>query len=101
MSLIGRLTLSSGCATVFAISLSYSAFAYDGQNCSAPGICLEPHPGYPDTIAGSKYDPKLDPNEVAKQSASERAMEERNKQRVDNFAKTGKFIYDVKNIPAD
>ncbi|MEJ0092724.1 MAG: methanol dehydrogenase [Methylocella sp.] len=93
--------LFGGCATVFALSLSHPAAAYDGQNCSAPGICWEPHPGYPDIIAGSKYDPKLDPNEVVKQSVSERDMEARNKLRVNNFVKTGKFIYDVKNIPAE
>ncbi len=101
MSMIGRLMLSGGCAAAFALALSLPAAAYDGQNCSAPGICWEAHPGYPEKIAGSKYDPKLDPAEVEKQGASERAMEARNKLRVDNFAKTGKFIYDVKNISAE
>jgi len=76
-----------------------SAGAYDGQNCSAPGVCWEAKPGYPAQIAGSKYDPKHDPKEIAKQGNSITQMEARNKMRVDYFKKTGKFIYDVDKIP--
>jgi len=75
-----------------------SALAYDGTNCKAPGNCWEPKPGYPAKIAGSKYDPKIDPNEIAKQDASERQMEARNAKRVEHFRKTGKFVYDIDKI---
>ena len=44
-----------------------AAYAYDGTNCKAPGNCWEPKPGFPDKIAGSKYDLKHDPKEIAKQ----------------------------------
>ncbi|MCK0197956.1 methanol dehydrogenase [cytochrome c] subunit [Ancylobacter sp. 6x-1] len=74
------------------------ALAYDGTNCRAPGNCWEPKPGFPAVIAGSKFDPKHDPKELAKQSESIRGMEERNAQRVANFKKTGKWEYDVKKI---
>jgi len=75
-----------------------SALAYDGTNCKAPGNCWEPKPGYPAKIAGSKYDPKIDPNEVAKQDASERQMEARNAKRTEHLRKTGKFVYDIDKI---
>jgi methanol dehydrogenase (cytochrome c) subunit 2 len=74
------------------------ALAYDGQTCKAPGNCWEPKPGFPEKVAGSKYDPKHDPKEIAKQADSIKQMEERNKKRVDNFKKTGKFEYDVAKI---
>lgn len=76
-----------------------SAFAYTGTECKEPGNCWQPKPGYPDMIAGTKYDPKHDPKEVAKQQESINAMEDRNRQRVEHFKKTGEFIYDVKKIP--
>ncbi len=86
-------------ATGLALSLAASAsFAYDGINCKAPGNCWEAKPGYPDKVAGSKYDPKHDPAELNKQSESIKAMEARNKLRVDNFNKTGKFVYKVEDI---
>lgn len=75
-----------------------AALAYDGTKCKAPGNCWEPKPGYPAKVAGSKYDPKHDPKELAKQSISMKSMEERNKMRADHFAKTGKWVYDVKKI---
>lgn len=75
-----------------------SALAYDGTKCKAPGNCWEPKPGFPDKVEGSKYDPKHDPKELAKQGASIQAMEERNKKRVENFKKTGKWEYDVSKI---
>lgn len=74
------------------------AYAYDGTHCKAPGNCWEPKPGYPDKVAGSKYDPKHDPNELNKQSQSIKAMEERNRKRAEYFAKTGKFVYKVDDI---
>ena len=75
-----------------------AAQAYDGTKCKEPGNCWEPKPGFPAKIAGSKYDPKHDPKELAKQSASMKSMEERNKLRADNFKKTGKWVYDVSKI---
>lgn len=78
--------------------LAVSAYAYDGQKCSEPGVCWEPKPGYPDKVLGSKYDPKHDPNELNKQSQSIKEMEARNAKRQENFAKTGKFEYDVEEI---
>jgi methanol dehydrogenase (cytochrome c) subunit 2 len=78
-----------------------SALAYDGTNCKAPGNCWEPKPGFPDKIAGSKYDPKHDPKEIAKQQASVEAMEQRNQKRVAYFKKTGRWIYEVDKIPTE
>jgi len=78
--------------------MSYSAIAYDGQNCSEPGVCWEPKPGYPEKVAGSKYDPKHDVNELNKQAQSVIEMEERNKKRQEHLAKTGNFVYDVDDI---
>ncbi|MCX7089388.1 MAG: methanol dehydrogenase [cytochrome c] subunit [Methylococcales bacterium] len=78
--------------------LAVSAQAYDGQKCSEPGVCWEPKPGYPDKVLGSKYDPKHDPAELNKQSESIKEMEARNGKRQQNFAKTGKFEYDVEEI---
>ncbi|MGR7996691.1 MULTISPECIES: methanol dehydrogenase [cytochrome c] subunit [unclassified Xanthobacter] len=84
-----------------ALATSGAALAYDGTNCRAPGNCWEPKPGYPDKVAGSKYDPKHNPKELNKQSESITAMEARNQQRVEHFKKTGQFVYDVKKIPAN
>ncbi|CAA2137876.1 methanol dehydrogenase [Hyphomicrobium sp. ghe19] len=75
-----------------------AALAYDGQHCKASGNCWEPKPGFPDKVAGTKYDPKHDPKELAKQSTALKAQEERNKLRADNFKKTGKWVYDVSKI---
>jgi methanol dehydrogenase (cytochrome c) subunit 2 len=77
-----------------------SASAYDGTKCKAPGNCWEPKPGFPEKVEGSKYDPKHDPKELAKQQTSIQGMEERNKKRVEYFKKTGKWEYDVAKIPA-
>ncbi|MDO9141914.1 MAG: methanol dehydrogenase [cytochrome c] subunit [Methylobacter sp.] len=85
-------------AGVVLAALSYSAIAYDGQNCKEPGVCWEPKPGYPEKVAGSKYDPKHDVNELNKQAQSVIEMEERNKKRQEHLAKTGKFVYDVDDI---
>ncbi len=83
---------------VIAAGLSTSALAYDGTNCKEPGVCWEPKPGYPDKVAGSKYDPKHDVNELNKQAQSVKEMEARNEKRRLNFVKTGKFVYDVEEI---
>ena len=91
-------SIAFGIVAVAAVAMAAPASAYDGTKCKAPGNCWEPKPGFPDKIAGSKYDPKLDPKEVAKQDASEREMEARNAQRVENFRKTGKFVYEVEKI---
>ena len=82
-------------ATLFVLGLSGAANAYDGTKCKEPGVCWEPKPGYPEKVAGSKYDPKHDPNELNKQSQSIKEMEERNAKRTEVLAKTGKFVYDV------
>ncbi|MFG1402973.1 methanol dehydrogenase [cytochrome c] subunit [Xanthobacter sediminis] len=92
------MTAIAAAGTVLAAS---GAFAYDGTSCRAPGDCWEPKPGYPDKVAGSKYDPKHSPTELNKQSQSIAAMEERNKKRVEYFQKTGKFVYDVSKIPTN
>ncbi|MDO9104620.1 MAG: methanol dehydrogenase [cytochrome c] subunit [Methylovulum sp.] len=83
---------------VVAAGLSFSILAYDGTNCKEPGVCWEPKPGYPDKVAGSKYDPKHDVNELNKQAQSVKEMEARNEKRRLNFVKTGKFVYDVEEI---
>ena len=91
----------TGAALVGAIALAFAAggaLAYDGTKCKAPGNCWEPKPGYPDKVKGSKYDPKHDPKELAKQGTSIKEMEARNAKRSENFKKTGKWVYDVSKI---
>jgi methanol dehydrogenase (cytochrome c) subunit 2 len=91
----------TGVALAGALALALSAggaLAYDGTNCKAPGNCWEPKPGYPEKVKGSKYDPKHDPKELAKQGDSEREMEKRNALRSENFKKTGKWVYDVSKL---
>ena len=87
-----------GAAAAATLIAATSAFAYDGTKCKAAGNCWEPKPGYPDKVAGSKYDPKHSPAELKKQGDSMKAMEERNKKRADAFKKSGKWTYDVKKI---
>ncbi|QRE76368.1 methanol dehydrogenase [cytochrome c] subunit [Methylobacterium aquaticum] len=94
-----RLILAAATVALLA-GAAAPALAYDGTKCKAPGDCWEPKPGFPAKIAGTKYDPKHDPKELNKQSASIQAMEERNKKRVENFKKTGKWEYDVAKIAA-
>lgn len=91
-------TIVSVAAAAVLVSFAGSAVAYDGTKCKAPGNCWEPKPGYPEKVAGSKYDPKHDPKELNKQSQSIAAMEARNAKRVENFKKTGKWVYDVSKI---
>jgi len=88
--------LLSACALMAAAS--FQASAYDGQNCKEPGVCWEPKPGYPEKVAGSKYDPKHDVNELNKQAQSIKEMEERNQKRTEHLSKSGKFVYDVEEI---
>ncbi len=80
------------------VGLAVGVQAYDGTQCQTPGDCWEPKPGYPEKIAGSKYDPKHDPEELNKQSESIKAMEARNAKRVEHLKKTGKFEYDVSKL---
>lgn len=82
---------------ILAASLSFSAQAYDGTKCKEAGVCWEPKPGYPAQVAGSKYDPKHDPNELNKQAQSIKEMEARNEKRTEVLNKTGKFVYDVES----
>jgi methanol dehydrogenase (cytochrome c) subunit 2 len=100
-SSLNRLATVFGFAAVLSLGASLGAYAYDGQHCKEAGVCWEAQPGYPEKLAGSKYDVRgyEDPKEVAKQGNSERAMEERNQKRVDYFKKTGKFVYEVGQIP--
>lgn len=95
-----KLIATLAAAAVLSVVGATAASAYDGTNCKAPGNCWEPKPGYPDQVAGSKYDPQHDPMELNKQAESIKAMEERNALRVAHFKKTGEFVYDVKKIPA-
>lgn len=74
------------------------AGAYDGTKCKAPGDCWEPKPGYPEKVAGSKYDPKHNPAELAKQQKALDDQDARNAKRAEHFKKTGKWVYDVKKI---
>jgi len=93
------LTLVAGIAFAGVVgAMAPAAMAYDGTNCKAPGNCWEPKPGFPEKVKGSKYDPKHDPKELAKQSAALHAQEERNAKRAENFKKTGKWVYDVSKI---
>ncbi len=94
-----RLTLAAATLALLA-GAAAPALAYDGTKCKAPGNCWEPKPGFPEKVAGTKYDPKHDPKELNKQADSIKAMEERNKKRVENFKKTGKWEYDVSKIAA-
>lgn len=84
-------------SVLFGLTLT-TAQAYDGQKCSEPGVCWEPKPGYPEKVAGSKYDPKHDPNELNKQAQSIKEMEARNEKRWQHLNKTGEFVYDVDEI---
>ncbi|HTV32950.1 MAG TPA: methanol dehydrogenase [cytochrome c] subunit [Methylocella sp.] len=96
---ISRSTIPVAVLTaLFGLSIG-TAQAYDGTNCKAPGNCWEPKPSFPEKIAGTKYDPKHNPTELAKQSDSIKAMEERNRKRVEYFKSTGKFVYEVDKIP--
>ncbi|HWM31259.1 MAG TPA: methanol dehydrogenase [cytochrome c] subunit [Methyloceanibacter sp.] len=91
----------TGAVFAGAIALAFTAataVAYDGTKCKAPGNCWEPKPGYPAEVKGSKYDPKHDPKELAKQGDSIKEMEKRNAARSENFKKTGKWVYDVSKL---
>ena len=96
-----KTTLIAAAAAIALAGIAGPAVAYDGTKCKAAGNCWEPKPGFPEKIAGSKYDPKHDPKELNKQADSIKQMEERNKKRVENFKKTGKFEYDVSKISAN
>lgn len=74
------------------------AVAYDGTKCKAPGDCWEAKPGYPDKVAGSKYDPKHDAKELAKQQKALDDQAARNAKRAAHFKKTGKWVYDVSKL---
>lgn len=82
-------------AVAGAMVASGTTFAYDGTVCKEAGNCWQPKPGYPDKIAGSKYDPKHDATELSKQEATVKAMDARNAKRIANAKATGKFEFDV------
>jgi methanol dehydrogenase (cytochrome c) subunit 2 len=92
-------TRLGGVATAALLAaVSVGVQAYDGTNCRAPGNCWEPKPGFPERIAGSKWDPKHDPAELNKQSQAIAGMEARNAKRAEHFKKTGKWVYDVSKL---
>jgi methanol dehydrogenase (cytochrome c) subunit 2 len=93
-----KMIASIAAIAAIGIGASTAAVAYDGTKCKAEGNCWEPKPGYPDKVAGSKYDPKHSPAELKKQGDSMKAMEERNKKRAEAFKKSGNWTYDVKKI---
>ncbi|QIB35761.1 methanol dehydrogenase [cytochrome c] subunit [Ancylobacter pratisalsi] len=95
-----RLSFIVAGASALGLAMVVGASAYDGTNCKAPGNCWEPKPGYPEQVAGSKYDPKHNPKELNKQQESIKGMEERNAQRVQYFKQSGQFVYDTKKIPS-
>lgn len=78
------------------LAASNAALAYDGQTCKEAGNCWEAKPGFPNQIAGSKYDPKHDPVEIGKQEAAIKAIDARNAKRIANAKATGTFVFDVK-----
>ena len=83
-------------AVVGVFAVSNQALAYDGQTCKEAGNCWEAKPGYPEKIAGSKYDPKHDPVEINKQEQAIKAMDESNAKRIANAKSSGNFVFDVK-----
>ncbi|HDY84292.1 hypothetical protein LCGC14_1115950 [marine sediment metagenome] len=91
MNKIKLLAISSATALMFTFGMS--AMAYDGTNCKSDGVCWEAKPGFPNEIKGSKFDPKHSAKELEKQNVANNAMEERNAKRVENFKKTGKWVY--------
>ena len=97
--MLKRTGLGVATALVAGVLCVAGAHAYDGTKCKAPGNCWEPKPGYPEKIAGSKYDPKHNVAELNKQSETIKAMEQRNALRVANFKKTGKWVYEVDKLP--
>ncbi|MGE0022610.1 MAG: methanol dehydrogenase [Hyphomicrobium sp.] len=84
-------------AVILAIGAGVAG-AYDGTKCKAAGVCWEPKPGYPEKVAGSKYDPKHSPAELAKQQKALDDQAARNAKRAENFKKTGKWVYDVSKL---
>lgn len=88
-------TLKAVAFVAASLGLTAAAHAYDGTNCKSAGNCWEPKPGYPEKIAGSKYDPKHDPAELNKNEQAVKAMEDRNKKRLAAAKKTGKFQFDL------
>jgi methanol dehydrogenase (cytochrome c) subunit 2 len=97
---VSYLISAAAAGLLLAAASAAGVHAYDGTKCKAAGNCWEPKPGFPEKVEGSKYDPKHDPKELAKQQASIQGMEERNRKRVDYFKKTGKWEYDVNKIPS-
>ncbi len=95
-----RILLPIGAAFVAAgLAISgTAAIAYDGTKCKAAGVCWEAKPGYPEKVAGSKYDPKHDPKELAKQQTALDGQSARNAKRAEHFKKTGKWVYDVSKL---
>lgn len=96
MTMKSLVTLAAS-AVILAVGAGVAG-AYDGTKCKAAGNCWEAKPGYPDKVAGSKYDPKHNAAELAKQQTALDDQAARNKKRADHFKKTGKWVYDVKKI---
>jgi len=98
MNTITAKSLGGAVLAALLAAASVGVQAYDGTKCKAVGNCWEPKPGYPNKVAGSKYDPKHDPAELGKQSQAISAMEARNAKRAEHFRKTGEWVYDVSKI---
>lgn len=89
---------ASGVAGLAVFLFTAVTMAYDGTNCRADGNCWEPKPGFPETIAGTEYDPQHDPEELRKQQESYAQMEDRNQRRAEHFRETGEWVYDIDEI---
>jgi methanol dehydrogenase (cytochrome c) subunit 2 len=96
MTMKSLVTLTAS-AVILAVGAGVAG-AYDGTKCKAAGVCWEPKPGYPDKVAGSKYDPKHDAKELAKQQTALDAQDARNKKRAEAFKKSGRWVYDVSKL---
>lgn len=89
-----RSTLKLSLVCAAGILAAGSLHAYDGTNCETAGDCWEAKPGYPEKIAGSKFDPKHSKVELEKQTQALSAMEKRNAEKAAQFKKTGKWPTD-------
>ena len=74
-----------------------SALAYDGTKCGARQL-LGAQARLPGQGRGLEVRPQARPEGDRQAGRSERAMEERNAKRAENFKKTGKWEYDVTKI---
>ena len=99
---ISRIAGAFGLAFVIAGATMGAASAYDGTKCKAAGDCWEPKPGFPDKVAGSKYDPRHDPKELDQEvKPPSRTWRSAISKRVEYFKKTGKCDLRGRQDPGD